>query len=179
MNKNTKLLKEDIVSFATAKLAKTAGFWYDGNTNDWLSTTLPYHEDGTRPIDLRYKGELWSAPTQALLQRWLRDKHKVFVEVNFRKFAYGVSNGYFYICGSKKYHSVNSYFGKNVFQPFDTYEDALEVGLQQGLKIVIDKINEKKEAKKEKKQVCSCTVKYFDGATEKMKCINCGKLHDL
>ena len=147
MKKPKKLLMEDIVSFETAKLAKQAGFWYDGNTNDWLSTTLPYHDDGTRPISLMYKGELWSAPTQALLQKWLREKHKVFVEVNYRRFAIRDGDGYFYTCGSKKYHSVNSYFGKNTFQPFDTYEDALEVGLQQGLKIVIDKINEKREEK--------------------------------
>lgn len=152
MKKPKKLLMEDIVSFATAKLAKQAGFWYDGNTNDWLSTTLPYHDDGRRPIDFNYEGELWSAPTQALLQKWLREKHQVLVEANYRKFAIRDGDGYFYTCGSKKYHSVNSYFGKNVFQPFDTYEEALEVGLQQGLKIVIERIKEKKDTAKNKKK---------------------------
>lgn len=42
---------------------------------------------------------------------------------------------------------MNSYFGKNVFQPFDTYEDALEVGLQVGLKIVISRIHKKQKTR--------------------------------
>jgi len=141
MKKSVKLLKEEVVSFATAKLAKEKGFWYDGRTNDWLSTTLPYHDNGTRPIDFSYKGELWSAPTQTLLQKWLREKWNILVEVNYRTFAVKGCNGYFYMCSSKKYHTMNNYFGKNIFKPFDTYEEALEVGLQQGLKLII--INKK------------------------------------
>ena len=43
-------LKEDLISFETAKLAHKASFIFKGRTHDWLSTTLPYHEDGKRTI---------------------------------------------------------------------------------------------------------------------------------
>ena len=33
--------------------------------------------------------------------------------------------------------------------------------------------------KKQKKQVCDCKVRYFDVITKMMKCVNCGKLHEL
>jgi hypothetical protein len=52
-----KELMEQIVSFYTAKLAKVKGFEFHGRTNDWLQTTLPYREDGTRKIDCTYTGE--------------------------------------------------------------------------------------------------------------------------
>ena len=45
-------LKEDLITFETAKLAHKASFIFKGRTHDWLSTTLPYHEDGTRNLNL-------------------------------------------------------------------------------------------------------------------------------
>ena len=88
-------LKEDIVNFETSKLAYKASFIFKGRTNDWLNTTLPYHEDGKRNIDFTYKGEFYPAPTQSLLQKWLREKHNLLVEINFRTFGVYSGNGYF------------------------------------------------------------------------------------
>lgn len=132
-------LKEDLISFETAKLAKSAGFWYNGHTNDWLNTTLPYHDDGKRNINFSYRGEEYSAPTQALLQKWLRKQHGMLVEATYMTFGVKSCNGYFYMCATKKNWNRNNYFGKTVFEGFETYEQALEVGLQEGLKIVISK----------------------------------------
>jgi hypothetical protein len=137
-------LKEDLISFETAKLAYKASFIFKGRTNDWLSTTLPYHEDGKRNIDLNYKGISYPAPTQSLLQKWLRVKHNILVEVNFRTFACSSGNGYFYMVERKnKDKSMNNYIGKDIFHGFETYEEAMEVGLQVGLTILIVK-NKKK-----------------------------------
>lgn len=137
-------LKEDIISFATSKLAHKASFIFKGRTNDWLNTTLPYHEDGKRNIDLTYEGISYPAPTQSLLQKWLRVKHNLLVEVNYRTFGVSSGNGYFYMVERKnKDKSMNNYTGKTIFEGFETYEDALEVGLQQALTILIVK-NRKK-----------------------------------
>lgn len=136
MRKKIKYLTEDLISFETAKLAKSKGFIFNGRTNNWLETTLPYMEDGTRRIDFTYKGEHYPAPTQALLQKWLREKYQIQVEVNYRRFAVPTGNGYFYTCNFKKYASIEEYYGKNIFHGFDTYEEALETGLQIGLKMI-------------------------------------------
>jgi hypothetical protein len=134
-------LKEDIISFETSKLAYKASFIFKGRTNDWLSTTLPYHEDGKRNIDFTYKGEFYPAPTQSLLQKWLREKHNLLVEINFRTFGVSSGNGYFYMVERKnKDKSMNNYIGKDVWSGFETYEQALESGLQEALKIIINKI---------------------------------------
>ena len=137
-------LKEDIISFETAKLAYKASFIFKGRTNDWLSTTLPYHEDGIRDVRFNYNGEYYPAPTQGLLQKWLREKHKILVEVNYRTFGVSSGNGYSYMVERKnKDKSMNNYIGKDVWSGFETYEQALESGLQEALTIIINK-NKKK-----------------------------------
>ena len=136
MKKEVKYLKEDIVSFETAKLAKEKGFIFNGRTNDWLQTTLPYHEDGTRNIGTHYEDYI-GAPTQSLLQKWLRDKHHIQVEVNFRRFGVESCNGYFYMANPKKYCTMNYYTGvEGKGRGFTTYEEALEEGLKVGLNLI-------------------------------------------
>jgi hypothetical protein len=125
------LLMEDVVLFETSKLAKKAGFVFNGRTNDWMQTTLPYNEDGTRDIQLRGSKELFPAPTQGLLQKWLRERHHIQVEVNFRKFGVKDCDGYYYMCATTKYHSMSAYYGK-----YKTYEEALEAGLLCGLESI-------------------------------------------
>lgn len=145
--KTRKYLMEVLISFETAKLAKSKGFIFDGHTNNWLETTLPYREDGSRTIDFTYKGEYYGAPTQSLLQKWLRDKYNIHVEVNYRRFGVPSGNGYFYMCNLTKYVTMDEYFGKDIFHGFETYEEALEVGLQSGLKM-IKKDNQRNEARR-------------------------------
>jgi len=134
--KNIKYLMEDLVSFETAKLAKSKGFIFDGRTNSWLETTLPYREDGTRRIDCTYKGEYFGAPTQSLLQKWLRDKYGILVAANYRRFGVKTRNGFFYTVGTKKYWTLDEYYGETIFKGFDDYPQALEAGLQVGLKMI-------------------------------------------
>jgi hypothetical protein len=133
-------LKEDLITFETSKLAHKASLIFMGRTNDWLNTTLPYNEDGTRNLNLCYKGIRYPAPTQGLLQKWLRVKHNLLVEVNYRTFGVVSGNGYFYMVERKnKNKSMNNYVGSTIFEGFKTYEEALEVGLQVALKIIITK----------------------------------------
>jgi hypothetical protein len=142
--KEKKFLREDLISFETSKLAYKADFIFKGRTNDWLNTTLPYHEDGKRNIDFNYEGEDYPAPTQGLLQKWLRIKHNLLVEVNYRTFGVSSGNGYSYMVERKNKHkSMNNYIGKDVWSGFETYEQALESGLQEALTIIINK-NKKK-----------------------------------
>lgn len=76
-------------------------------------------------------------PTQSLLQKWLRDEHKIHVfigaRLNVKKWdshAYDLNmNGTEYT----KSHPLSKYKTQGVY---DTYEEALEAGLQEGLKMI-------------------------------------------
>jgi hypothetical protein len=113
-------MKEELISFNVAKLAKEKGF-------DVL-TKLRYREDGSYGTIFK-KGAQIMIPTQALLQKWLREVHNIDV---------------FCDCiGSRLYYSV--IYDNSVKQGNDkvfeqdketSYEEALEIGLQEALKLI-------------------------------------------
>ncbi len=124
-------MKDEYVSFETAKIAKEKGF--DEKTIDW------YSEKGEL-INLYYawtwntnKGNrddfVCSAPTQSLLQRWLREVHEMQAEVH--SYHRGES-GYTY------YEVVTGKCGEGFITTsnFKTYEEALEHGLQKALELI-------------------------------------------
>lgn len=79
------MVKEEYVSFETAKLLKEKGFdvpqiylknYFKGNA---------YRDDDSGELFVAEKDI--SVPTQALAMRWLREVHKLFIEI-----IYGVYN---------------------------------------------------------------------------------------
>ena len=139
INQKTKyiIMKEQLVSFETAKLAKELGFnWkvrtYYGHT---CNPHIAYDkEDYSIPVDFNnddnYKG-LISAPTQSLLNKWIRDVHKIHI-----------------IIRSIDPHNYGSYCVPNIFDisigydnpllyiTHKTYEKALEHGLNCALNLI-------------------------------------------
>ena len=127
-------MKDELVSFETAKLAKEKGFnidssdrlyhtgWYQNEKGEWFfDTFLP---------DL-------FAPTQSLLQKWLREKGIIVVPI----YGYGDNPNWSVhievIEWMKK--DENSVLLSGVdFEPslYETYEDALEKGLYESLKLI-------------------------------------------
>lgn len=73
---------------------------------------------------------------QSWLQKWLRDKCNISVEVNYMLFGVQRCNGWYYrmtILPTKDTiaaHLGMEYYGKDLFSGFDTYEEALEAGFQ-------------------------------------------------
>lgn len=127
-NFKIKIMKvtENIVSFQVAKLAKEKGF-------SMGFTPTVYSPEGEL-VDLtlpQYRGFIpTQAPTQALLQKWLREEHKLYVTVDVC--VYGDEG---------RYSAELSGYGKKSFMPvlldgftiYDTYEEALEEGLREAL----------------------------------------------
>ena len=135
---------EQYIELETAKLAKQAGFdWeidacysrfqaelsliehdYNGNFNN----TTEYICDKNSDWDW------YSAPTQAVLQRWLREVHNMIIRVD-----YSPANEYSDI---DVYDSV-VYTKWNQLVPvvgeYLTYESALEAGLKKCLTLIIEK----------------------------------------
>ena len=115
-------MEDKLVSLETAKLAKKKEF------NEICQY---YYEILDKPISLQkmscsnaegYKQP--TAPTQSLLQKWLREKHNIHliayknINIDGYDWCYITTDGI---------TNINSY---------KTYEEALEAGLQEALKLI-------------------------------------------
>lgn len=140
INQETKyiIMKEQLVSFETAKLAKELGFNWKVRTyyGHACNPHITYDkEDYSIPADFNsddYKG-LISAPTQSLLYKQIRDVHKHYIDIR--------------ICSIHS-HDYGKYSVCNVFDistgsdnpllyiTHKTYEKALEHGLYCALNLI-------------------------------------------
>ena len=118
-----KKIKEQLINFETAKLAKEKGFTYayefydkEGNIEDFgmVGGWTDCHDEN------------YAAPTQSLLQKWLREVHNLHISVNPKILP---SN-------EIKYYLFKGKIKKDFKDLFNTYEDALEIGLQEALKLI-------------------------------------------
>lgn len=133
-------MKEQLISFETAKLAKEKGFDFDCTNAYWDDSTHELMGEDT-PEHSGISKYCFSAPTQSLLQKWLREKHFIFIEIslNFcpdseKDFGYGVS----LMDNIEVFDGVN-WIGLDITGKwFKTYEQALEIGLQEALKLIND-----------------------------------------
>tara|TARA_R110000868_G_scaffold76573_1_gene220037 strand:- start:7542 stop:7898 length:357 start_codon:yes stop_codon:yes gene_type:complete len=117
-------MKEELISFETAKLAKEKGFeieqsyYYDKGGETWSFHTwtegLPYPEASF-------------APTQSLLQKWLREKHDINV------MGSATVNVWFF---HSEYISTGHVITSTSKQSYGTYEEAIEAGLYETLKVI-------------------------------------------
>lgn len=139
-------MTEQLVTFETAKLAKEKGFTW--NTRDVFLETLEHTLDcgrgdvitfpyqASRPCQTirpysraseGYEREVAPAPTQSLLQKWLRDVHDIHVWCE--KQHKDVPNKYGYRLGPDLEHSAFTYNDWS-------YEEALEEGLVEALNLI-------------------------------------------
>jgi len=126
-------MEEKLIEFETAQLAQEKGFsenvdfCYDSEEKN-IEDPYVYNVG-----DLSGDDELY-APTQSLLQTWLREVHNIFVFVDFESYSPDIP---------KYYAGVKSLSSKNMgellldgFSLFKTYEEALEEGLYNALKLI-------------------------------------------
>ena len=124
-------MEEQIISFETAKLAKEKGFGGKG-----LTTANGYFRGETLCIipcnnksDFCAQNE-YSAPTQSLLQKWLREVHKLIVIVAYQYEHDSTPYSYWI------YKENNSLPLNPWINDLNIYEEALELGLQEALKLI-------------------------------------------
>jgi len=129
-------MEEQLISFETAKLAKEKKFNSSCSNyfRYWYNEIQERHQmkeaDYNSIVDslVKDKEELFTRPTQSLLQKWLREVHDIIVLVNFNT----DDNSYFSTLIDKENtgyetYTVTSSKGKQ------TYEEAMEAGLKEGL----------------------------------------------
>ena len=137
------MIEEAYISFDTAKLAKEKGF--DEPCLRFYSLNYDVHNSllGLDNKANYISNSKWdslrcditnniSAPTQSLLARWLREKHNMCVEV------YCIACNFIWnICKTDGTDTKSSeYSGPNDGGAWDSYEDAMENGLQEALKML-------------------------------------------
>lgn len=129
------MITDQLVTYEVAKLAKEKGF--NVQTFDWYDYTGNYCKGFFFPHELhecpRYKE--YYAPTQSLLQRWLREEEKyaisVFWDMLSKDYRYEIVKtiGALEIQVGEKYNYSNP-------NGFDTYELALEDALKYALNML-------------------------------------------
>jgi len=135
-------MQDQLITIETAKLAKEKGFdiptlfWYFKNNQAGLDYVLVDYlgegqfgnivdPDNHNNPKMKWVLERVSAPTQSLLQRWLREKHNIYLGVNTLIYAGDKEASGFYPTIKNETLSLS--------HKFLTYEEALEIGLLAGL----------------------------------------------
>lgn len=103
-------MKEELITLKTARIAKEKGFI---NEENMMLDDL----NNTHFIEI---------PTQSLLQKWLREVHKLWINCFYTK-----SGKYCYII-----HNINDDGLDHSDYIFNSYENALEEGLFESLKLI-------------------------------------------
>ena len=131
-------MKDTLISFETAKLAKEKGFnipcryWYYHPYPNTGVLQEPYtNEFDTNSNEINN----CTAPTQSLLQKWLREKHKKSIHVFLGKLIGGFI-GFGYNVHDLNADDIFDDARKRVYHKaaFDTYESALDDALIETLK---------------------------------------------
>ena len=128
-------MEEQLISFETAKLAKEKKFnipcenFYIEYIDDDVADLFNYEEQrgsGYAELYINNQEFKYSAPTQSLLQKWLRDVHNIHITVT------SISQE------SWQYHiqKPKDKLGDNYNEDYENYEEALEDGLQESLKLI-------------------------------------------
>ncbi len=134
-------MKDTLITFETASLAKTKGFKEVVN-NYFRITTIsnPVEEiEDSIKQDFNKFNSLISRPIQSLLQKWLREVHKIEVIPQPECSQLNSQYGYNYYIWNKitgfEFWSDPQNCPTGEFTQ-DTYEEALEAGLQEALKLL-------------------------------------------
>lgn len=129
-------MKEQLITLKTAKLAKEKGFkeycrriyvLSEQKQNDKIGKI--HYRTETYFSNSNYTNEEFvSAPTQSLLQKWLREKHEIYVNIK----AFNSNESIMFFCD---YYDFKNLTIEAVTHQ-NNYEEALEKGLQEALKLI-------------------------------------------
>ena len=137
------VMKDELVELEVAKLAKEKRFdeicldsfdfngistnRYNIDVNQDMSDKEIQKEFEIKNSDL--VNDYTARPTQSLLQRWLRETHGIHIEIISKKYKTKVAT-----CIPRTFKYIIN--GTYSLTTYNTYEYALEEGLQQGLKLI-------------------------------------------
>ncbi|WP_195399499.1 hypothetical protein [Bacteroides finegoldii] len=124
-------MTEELVTLETAKMLKEKGF------NEYCKDII--REDNGRMMQSVFRTNkdlpkgAYSRPTQSIAAKWLRETKNLHISIIRNACGYGYD-----ICKADNgTHITDGIFkGPNDGGQWDTYEEALEVGIQEALKLI-------------------------------------------
>ena len=131
-------MEEQLISVETAILAKEKGFTRKNNCacrNGWVCylesfTGQIYTEDfNEMSFDTLGNSHLIECPTQSLLQKWLREIHNIQVYAHSSTLRNGIYSDYIAHVNGISINDARD-------EEYKSYEEALEIGLLEGLKLI-------------------------------------------
>lgn len=127
------MIKEDYISFETAKLLKDKGF--EQHNPD---VEMHYRENGEYSDvvgDEVYQiDSMYSAPTHQMAMKWLREEHGIIITIDFDEYELTSDNkkvGYGY--NIQKVETPTKYFTISTMV-YDSYEESVEAAIEYTLK---------------------------------------------
>lgn len=123
-------MKEQIISSVTAKLAKKiefnngSKFGYNENKDLIEASGYVFNKDLDENDSNLYF--ICEAPTQSLLQKWIRETHGIHIEITTFNSMYQ----------AHIYEIKDKYNSSTGTGHYETYEDALEKGLYEALLLI-------------------------------------------
>lgn len=109
-------MEESLITDKTANLALESGF-------DIHQRIIHSYKGGTEEMDLR-------GTSQSILQKWLREIHKIDV-IPYPSFMGKAGNYYYVIIKDRDFDNIIQQPTLNM-----SYEDCLEAGLQEALRLI-------------------------------------------
>lgn len=125
-------MDDQLITIETAILSREKGF--DIPTTECFDISVPEPHTVSTTVKINWNSkddELYSRPTQSLLNRWLRKNHKIHVKIS----EWELEKWYFYIRDGRGEVVKELRIILDEWE-FSSYEDALEAGLKEGLKII-------------------------------------------
>ena len=128
------MIEEAYVSFETAKLLKEKGF--DVSCYGRYSVrSKEFHLDTTKPCNNGGISQ-YSAPSQQMAMKWLREVHNIHIQIMLDGWALGSHSGFYILLMrmDNDFELLNP-LDDEVF--FETYEEAVEAALKYCLENLI------------------------------------------
>lgn len=131
-------MDDQLITFETAKLAKEKGFTLDGDHKCYIPNgqLFPSSFDISNydSAVAREFTKTFAAPSQSLLQKWLREVHNIHCLVHLTLLGETP-----YMCTIKRMKTIR-FIPKNMktktMSANSNYECCLEIGLQEALKLI-------------------------------------------
>ncbi len=116
-------MQETIITFETAKLANQKGL-------PKLNTPHGYSIDGKYADDIYFGKIEYEAPTQSILQKFLREVHNIHIVIEHD------SDNYYYVIQGLNDVNIKTIDSSEHGNVYKNYEDCLEISLQEALKLI-------------------------------------------
>ena len=124
------LMNEDYVSFEVAKLLKEKGFDSHYSTLFYKNDKLEFYKEERKKYWL--KVDEYAAPTLCMAQKWLRETKDIHIMIDI------YASGYYAVLWKTNGTFIKTLVdkGPNDGGVWNTYEDALNAGILETLKLI-------------------------------------------